>query len=513
MTRYNGNCKVVLISLYSSDGIGLRYIYSFLQKNGVEVHLIFFKEKYLEADIMSLPTENEYKLLLDLIKKLKPRIVGISLRSSFFKMASEITERIRKELGVPVIWGGTHPNVAPEECIQIADMICLGEGEYPMLNLAQRISEGQDIHDIQNLWVRNGKEVTRNSLGMLIRDLDSLPFPDYGIDGKYFIEKDAVSSDPALHTFNLNILASRGCPYHCTYCCNSIFRKNHKGKGPAIRRRTVENVIGEIEYLRDKFPNLKRVDFIDEVFAWDKSWTSKFCSQYKEKVNLPFHCFQHPNMVDKDILGMLKGAGLERVDIGIQSGSERVRKEVFERPVSDEILLKAARFISDLNMIPFYDLIVDNPFETEDDKRLGLYFMLKLPRPFYLWMFPLIYFPNTPLTKKALESHYITIDQVESKAERTHQKFFVKLDYPWSDQERFWISLFSLTSKSFIPKKLIRWLSRSMFLKKHPKPLSAFATISNNIKLGTIAIRWLLQGKSIKDIFRQTSRKQSHRIV
>ncbi len=511
MKRSKPNGKVALISMYSSDALGPRYVDSFLKKNGYDVRLIFFKEKFLESDRMSMPTEKEYKLLLDLLKKIDPDIVGMSLRSSFFKIASMATTRIREELGVPVIWGGTHPNVAPEECIKVADMICIGEGEYPMLELIERISKGEEIEDIQNIWIRKGKKIIRNPVRLLIRDLDSLPFPDYGHQGKYLIENESVSSyDPFLERFNLDVIASRGCPYHCTYCCNSVFLEINKGKGPPIRRRSVDNVIEEIQYIRKKYPNFKRIDFIDEVFAWNKAWASEFSAKYSKLINLPFQCSQHPNMVDRDILLMLRKAGLERVDVGIQSGSEHIRKEIFERPVSDKTLIKTARIINDLNIVPFYDFIVDNPFETNEDKRLSLEFLLSLPRPFYLRMFPLTYFPNTELTKKALASKVITEDQVESKAERTHNKWFVTLDYPWSNHERFWISLYSLTSKDFIPKKLIRWLLGSQFFQKRSQFLSAFANLCNNIKLGSIAVKWLFEGKPLKAIFRQKAKGRSH---
>ncbi|MDY7037115.1 MAG: radical SAM protein, partial [Thermodesulfobacteriota bacterium] len=367
---------IALISLYSTDAIGLRYIKAVLKNHGFPVSLIFFKEKHLASDLMSVPTEKEYQLLINLLEELNPNVVGISLRSSYFKIASSITERVKKELSIPVIWGGTHPTVAPEESITIADMICIGEGEYPLLELSERMRDSQDYLDIQNLWIRRDRSIIKNEVRPLIHDLDSLPFPNYGDEDKYFIENEAISlNDPGLQTYNLNVMASRGCPYHCTYCCNSVFNAIYKGKGPRIRRRSVENVMEEILSLKDSFPNVRRIDFIDEVFAWDKKWTSTFTKRYKEEVDFPFQCAQHPNMVDKDILIMLKDAGLERVEVGVQSGSERIRREIFQRPVSDKKLLLTSQFIKQMRIVPFYDFIVDNPFETDKDRRNGLEFL------------------------------------------------------------------------------------------------------------------------------------------
>ncbi len=507
----NGTAKVALVSLYSPDAIGLRYISSFLKQNGVDAQLILFKEKNLEADTMSAPTEKEYTLLVGLLRDLEPDLIGLSLRSSFFRISSIITDRIRKELDAPIIWGGTHPNVAPDECIQVADMVCVGEGEQPMLELAERLAGGEDVRDVQNVWIRKDKEIVRNDLRPLLTDLDSLPFPDYAPDAKFLIEGDEISQhEPFAGRFNLHVMASRGCPYHCTYCCNSVFLENHRGKGPPIRRRSVDNVIEEIQVMRGEYPHLTRVDFIDEVFAWDRAWTSEFRSKYGKEIGLPFQCAQHPRMVDGETIRMLKEAGLERVEVGIQTGSERVRREIFERPVGNEDLIQTAHVVNSFRIDPFYDLIVDNPFETEQDRADSLEFLLRLPRPFHLRMFPLTYFPGTALTKRALDAKLITEERVENKLERTHSKWFVTLDYAWPDRERYWISLYSLTSKSFVPKWLIRLLARMRVLRRHPRPLSVFASVANEIKLGLIAVKWLFEGKPLMAILRHAGKGQSH---
>lgn len=360
---------------------------------------------------------------------------------------------------------------------------------------------------------KNGR-VIKNDVRSLIKDLNSLPFPDYGDENKYFIEGDEITScDLGLLTYNLNIMASRGCPFQCSYCCNSVFNTLYKGKGPKIRRRSVENVMEEILSLRAKFPNIKRIDFIDEVFAWDEQWSSEFTRRYKKEVGLPFQCAQHPNMVDKDILKMLKEVGLERVEVGVQSGSEKIRKEFFKRPVSDKKLLKTSQYVNQMGIVPFYDFIVDNPFETEEDRKDGLVFLLKFPRPFHLHIFSLIYFPNTIITKRALAADLISEEQIEGNSEQTFDQMFVTLRYPRPKVDQFWICLYSLTSKSFIPKTLIRMLSHSNYLRKHPKPLVLFADFANTVKLGTIALKWFLEGKPVLATLRKTAKRGTSPIV
>ncbi|MFP4081641.1 MAG: B12-binding domain-containing radical SAM protein [Candidatus Aminicenantes bacterium] len=508
--------KISLIALYSSSSIGLRYLAAVLRKEGFDVHMIFFKEKNIALDLMELPARREYDLLVGLLKDLDPDLIGIGVRSSFLNIAREITRRIQTSLSKPVIWGGTHATVDPEDSIQAADMICLGEGEQAVLELAQKLWWGQNTTDIQNLWIRKDGQVKRNPLRPLIQNLDSLPFPDYVDENKYFIEDERIlERDPGVQAFNLDVLTSRGCPYHCSYCSNSIFRSLYKGKGPLVRLRSVQNVLREINTQKQFFSRLKRIDFIDEVFSWDKEWVEEFVEKFKKDVHLPFHCMQHPITTDRKIMRMLKSAGLERVEIGIQTGSERVRKKIFERPVSDKRLIETSRVMRDLKITPFYDIIVDNPFESPQDKRQGLDLMLKISRPFYMHMFSLIYFPNTILTTKALQARLISEDQVEGRATRSFNQMYVSLKHPRPDEDRYWISLYSLTSKRFVPKGFIKWLSRIYFLQKYPGPLVYFASACNTIKLAAIAVKWLWEGKPVFSWLgrRGRSRKQGSRIV
>jgi radical SAM superfamily enzyme YgiQ (UPF0313 family) len=494
----------------------MRYIASVLRQEGFNVSMVFFKEKNIALDLMELPTPDEYNSLMKLLKDIDPDLIGIGVRSSFLAIAGEITHRIQKELGRPVIWGGTHATVAPEHSIQTADMICLGEGEFAMLELAQRLSEGRDISDIENLWVRQDGKIFRNPIRLLLADVNTLPYPDFVNENKYFIDKDTISdTDPGLQAFNLDVMTSRGCPFQCSYCSNSLFHSLYKGKGRMVRQRSPRNVLDEIKSQRALFPKLKRIDFIDEVFSWEKDWVKEFVEEYKRDIGLPFHCMQHPNMTNKDIMKILKDAGLERVEVGIQSGSERVRKDVFERRVSDEKLINTGRILREIGIVPFYDVIVDNPFETPEDKKQGLDLLLKMPRPFYMHMFSLIYFPNTALTKKAIEAKLISEDDVEGKVSKSFDQMYVSLGHPRPDIDRFWISLYSLTSKRFVPKQFIKLLSRSKFLLNNPGPLVSFASMCNTIKLGTIAFKWLLEGKPVLSSIgkRGKSKKQGTRVV
>jgi anaerobic magnesium-protoporphyrin IX monomethyl ester cyclase len=512
----NAGTRVCLIALYSAASIGLRYLASMLQRKGFAVSMVFFKDKDIALDLMERPTGKEYELLLEVVEQLEPDVVGMCVRSSFLVIAKEITSRIKAKLGIPVIWGGTHPTVAPAESIRFADAVCLGEGEHAILKLAESLARREEPSNIANMWFKASGAVLKNPIGPLYNDLDSLPFPDYGDEEKYLVNNDEVSAgDPGKKLFNLDVLTSRGCPYRCSYCSNSILRDLYQGKGPTVRRRSAKNVLDEIKVQAERLPNLMRIDFIDEVFSWDKAWVEEFVEEYKRQIGLPFHCMQHPLTVNREIMRMLKYAGLERVEIGIQSGSERIRAELFERPVLDKNLVETSQIMRELGIVPFYDIIADNPFETTEDKRKGLNLLLKIDRPFHLHIFALMYFPNTTLTRKALAAGLISEDRIEGRATECFDQWFVSLGHPRKKEDRYWLSLYSLASKGFIPKSLIAMLSRLDALRKHPAPLLLFADACNYLKLALIAIKYISEGKPVFRSFgkRQKSGKSGSPIV
>lgn len=471
--------------------MGVRYLYSILKEKGYSTNLIFFKHLWLSDAI--LPTELEYEKLLELLEALKVNMVGISVGcSSFFKIAVEITMRIKKRLGISLIWGGVHPTIQPEECIKIADFVCVGEGEYALLELISKLSKGESIENIENIWIRkkNGG-VIRNNLGPLIQDLDSLPFPDYSNLNKYFIEKDKVLLvDPfSLYNLQYHIMASRGCPYFCSFCVESIHKKMYKGKGRVIRRRSVENVISELRNAREHLLGVRLIGFFDNVFSTDLDWVANFTKQYKQLVDIPFWCYFHPLMVREEILALLKDANIAFVNIGVQSGSERIRKNVFNRRDSNKDILEAVKKIQNQKIIPLLDFIIDNPFDRPEDKRQTLELLFNLARPFNLNLASLLFFPEYDITKKALKEKLISEKNIEGNSLKALSQMAVTIDYKRSRRELVFICFISLSARSFIPRLLIYFLA-------HKKNITKFPWFQLVIILTMVSgyIRWLDMG-------------------
>lgn len=469
--------SAVLISLYDDDAFGLRNVHGLLKKNGFKSDLIFFKELLWKIDE---PSETEIDLLINKIKELNPTIIGLSVRSPFFNIAINLTERL-KPLNKLIIWGNIHPTVKPDECIKYADIICIGDGELAMLGLMKKLRGKKDISKIKNLWVKENNKIRKNPIDYLNQDLDSVTFYDFSDINKYSINDNKLSSsDPKLKYSKYDVMAGRGCPYACAYCTNSYLHRLCKDKGNFVRWRSVENVIEELVEAKNKL-NIKEVYFYDEVFVLDEKWLDKFLKEYKEKINLPFSLCLHPNIVNEEILGKLKSYGLERVGIGIQSGSQRVRYEIFHRYVSDERILEVAEIFKKFKIAPTYDIILDNPYETESDMKDSINLLLKIKRPYSLNIFSLVNFPKTDLTEKMIK------DNIDPD---TGDLFDYKMDInkERDKKKQIYNLKMSLFSKSFFPKFLIKNMGDKDIL------FIAVKT-SNIIKLGFMASKSILTGK------------------
>lgn len=122
---------------------------------------------------------------------------------------------------------------------------------------------------------------------------------------------------------------------------------------------------------------------------------------------------------------MLKESGLAGVWLGIQSGSERVRREIFKRHYSKDTILKQIRILTKYGINIRYDFIFDNPFETEEENEESMELMRAFPRPCSFNIFSLKYFPNTEITKMALEKNIITEDDIENQLKDDYQYYLV----------------------------------------------------------------------------------------
>ncbi len=412
--------KLLLISLnqqFRNDladisVLGVRYLSSYLKKAGHEVNILFLCEPRGGQE-----SKTELNQVIELIEKLRPDLIGLGLTSNLFYRAVAVTQAIKKKGGLPpVVWGGIHPTTKPKECLDFADLVCVGEGELAMEKLMNNLDSFKDLK-IEGIWYKDKGKIIEGGQGQLIADINSLPYPDYDFNSQYIIRRKKLSPlnaeifqqySPA-SVGALRLISSRGCPYACAYCCNSVF-KNLYGFG-YLRRRSVDNFINEMAEMKNKFPFIRRFKIMDDSFTVNNiEWLKEFNQQYKQKINLPFFCNISPLTINEEKLDLLVDAGLNQIQIGLQSGSDRVNREVYLRAITANDFLKTVKLFEKYGdrLHLTVDAIVDNPYEQEEDMINTINVLTQIKKPFELNMYSLTFYPGTHLYERAITDKILT---------------------------------------------------------------------------------------------------------
>lgn len=436
---------VVLISPYSDiAALGIRGISAVLKKAGHHTRLIFLPYQFPEIEHRRDFMCRYSSAVLDQVTGLceGAGLIGISLMTNYFEQAATLSQHLRERLSIPVIWGGIHPTISPEQCLDFCDMVCVGEGEYAMLDVVNAIENHEEVASIPNIVTRKNGGVLRQPPRPILEDLDALPYFDYDMDDHHVLDQNTeriVSLDAQLLQKYLTkqaptkgraalfyqTIASRGCPHNCTYCCWHALKKIY-GVKTNIRRRSVGHIIGELEIILDRMPWFREITFSDDSFLdAPVDEIGHMASEYKRVAQKrPFQCLAEPRTITRGRMDPLVDAGLANIQIGIQTGSERI-KEMYRRTHTNQKIIEMATLLREyIPRIrpPIYDFILDNPWETLQDKYETLQLLLKMPPPFYLQIFRLTFFPGTGLFEKARESGLISDDIREIYSQQYNER-------------------------------------------------------------------------------------------
>ena len=302
------------------------------------------------------------KVFLEKARRFSPDLVAFTTATNDFEYACHLASLIKKEFPVPIIAGGFHPTIAPGETINKScfDIVCIGEGEQAISELASSMEKAKRNTKIKNLWFKvkkgNKLKIIKNSVRPLIQDLDSLPFADRDIFdySKYLDWNHGTSS----------FISTRGCPFQCTYCINHFLIKVYCGEGKYVRFRSINNLFKEISQVIKKFPEVKTIEFYDDTFTLDDSRVRQFCSRYKEEIGLPFNINARVNAVKPEMFELLKQAGCVRVSIGIESGDDFIRNKILKRNMSDEQIIKTFKAAKKAGLKTYAFNMIGIPFEN-----------------------------------------------------------------------------------------------------------------------------------------------------
>jgi len=336
---------------------GISYLSSTLKAEGHQTQLVVLGS--------NSHWQHHTKQLNHFVSEFSPQLICFTAVATQYPFIRKVAGLIRSRWPDKyLIIGGVHATLNPSAVIQDAfDAVCVGEGEYPLSELCRQLEANTRPQGIRNLWIKSSDgTVETNPPRPFLQDIDRLPFPDRKIWVPWM--KQQLGDE-------FSVLAGRGCPYNCTYCCNHALKKI--AAGAYVRLRSPEKIIEEIAFIHAAHPDQSRIYFEVESIAVDKSWLFEFCRQL-EAFNgtignsMSYGCNYRisPQAVDENIFAALKKAGFTRINIGLESGSEQIRRDVLKRDYSNKDFLEVTAMARKVGLKVFVFNMIGLPGETRD---------------------------------------------------------------------------------------------------------------------------------------------------
>jgi radical SAM superfamily enzyme YgiQ (UPF0313 family) len=354
-------------------------------------------------------------------------LVGFSSMTGYAELTRRVIRRTREiNPDLYIIWGGIHPIIQPEDAIQAdVDAICTGEGEFAFEELVSGLAEDRDVTRTKNFWFKGpGGRVIRNPFRPLQtpQEMELLPFPQYLAPNERIYQPGRGFVPMGMYDYLLNdglsytTLWSIGCPFHCSYCGNTKFLSNDASY-KRIRHPSARYMVEQVKDVKQRSPHLSQVSFHDDSFmAISYDELAEFSELWHDEVDLPFAVYGViPNYVRRDKVELLTWAGMNRVRMGIQTGSQEML-DFYQRPTPPAKILRAAGVLAEFapkyHIPPAYDIIVDNPIETRDDVVATLELLYEMDRPYTLLIYSLKLIPNTALADE-MQARGIDLDLID----------------------------------------------------------------------------------------------------
>jgi len=386
--------------------LGVSYLSSYLKQQGHQVYLLFdplfFNKAYVRIERLRKVFHKE-KEFAERLSEIKPDLIGFPVLAANYQWALNMAAYFKAWMDTPIIFGGPHATIIPDEVIfnPQVDMIAVGEAEE---SLSELMNSGLSKKTIQGIWFKDGSTVIKNSLRPLSPDIDRYPFPD----DELFYEQ-----LPPSYRITPSVITSRGCPFSCTYCGNQIMQKIHRDAGSStwVRQRSVPNVLDELSW-RKTAHRSRHFVFTDDIFSSDLAWLREFVQGYKKRIALPFNCLAHPSVAKEETIALLKDAGCTFIDFGLQTGCTSIRTTILQRYEKNEDVLAITRACKKYRLKFAMDCILNLPGDTEETIRESLS-LFNTARPDMVNCFPLAYLPGTKIVDIARDRSILSEKDVE----------------------------------------------------------------------------------------------------
>ncbi len=341
--------------------------------------------KYVEA--LNNPEHPTWRQMRELIRSESPDFIGITAMTTKFGSVIQTARQCKQLLPkVPVIVGGAHASTMPDLTLEIpeVDVVVRGEAEETLPDVLHHLGSDRDLSSILGISYRDNGKIRHNPDRPYVQQLDRIPLPDRGA---LMHPRNYSSEDMGV------MLNSRGCPFRCSYCFHMWQRK--------VRYRSVENILTEIRSVRDTY-GTTQFHFKDDSFTVNRKQVEALCAALKrEPYRINWSCTTRVDLIDDDLLRVMKEAGCNQVSVGIESGSKRILRET-DKDITHAQILAAAEKLNRHRLFWSGYFMIGLPNETEEDIRQTFAF-LKRVKPYYAGLGVYNPFPRTKLFDQGVQ--------------------------------------------------------------------------------------------------------------
>ncbi|MBK7976667.1 MAG: cobalamin-dependent protein [Deltaproteobacteria bacterium] len=401
--------RVTFLAL-GCEQLALSQLSALARREGHDVGLAFsaalFDDRYfLRAPRLAAALDDRAEALAAIVAQ-RPDVLACSVLTNTYRWMLELARAAKERLpGLRVVFGGVHPSAVADRVLEhdAVDYVCVGEGDVAFPALLRALEGGGPHGALPNLRYRDGEGRTVAGPQLpFFADLDSLPHFD-----KTLWEEHLRVADPYL------TVASRGCPYRCTFCFNNFFVELPDGDGGRyVRQRGVAHVLDELGAARARYGGLGLVNFQDDVFTVDREWLAPFLERYRREIGALFRCMSHPRYVDDEIASWLAPAGCVGVQIGVQSIDDGFKHDL-KRYERTHHVARAIEALEGRGVPVQVDHILGLPGEPDDAQDRARVFYAR-HAPTRISIYWATYFPGTEMIQQGLAARRLTPADVDA---------------------------------------------------------------------------------------------------
>jgi len=417
--------------VYTNDySIGIMQLMAILKANNIATNIVLSRYNFVEIAYLQYIAQvgaqekrakaanllnQDQERIVNGVALSNPSVVGFSVTTDLYQYYLRIAKKIKSIEDYPVVMGGPHATFASNHVISQAcvDALCVGEVDTSIVSVYETLRGSEAaVENSKGMWFKKGGRILKDTLAPLVEDLDSLPFAD--IDD--FAQQN-LSFASVYH-----VATARGCPFNCSYCNSSSYKRLYHGKGKYLRKRSPENVITELESVTDRY-QVNEVRFTDDVFTMDSKWLLELLALYKKRVNLPFYCLLHPAMAANNLLERLKESGCHTVKMGMQTINPEICRKIYNRKLDIPQVKDVVSRLKKLHIQVKLDFIIGAPTESAKDLN-DLVTFIKEIKSDDIFLYFLKYYPGADIIRFASEQNYLTtadIAMIESGGELPYQ--------------------------------------------------------------------------------------------